>query len=307
MSQAGRERAGGYAAAIASAVLFGFIALLTTTLYGVGASGPEIVFWRLATAAIVTGAYAKLRGYHLRVGRAQLPRVLGISALYAGGVVFLCLAYGTPCSAGLASSLYHTYPLVLMLLAAAALHRRPSSTQLAVGGLALLGTALVLGVSGAAAGGWTFSASGAALALASALSYAAYSLALERGGASLPPSPVLFWYGCVVGAFASLPFMLAAPAHMRLEPLTVSACALLGVACTAVPYLLYISAVRRVGSVPVALLSYLEYPVTLAVMTVAAGEAPGAAELAGCALIALAGILTVAPARRGSGGDTRPA
>lgn len=307
MSRAGRGRALGYAAAGTSAVLFGLIALLTTTLYGAGASGAEIVFWRLATAALATGAYAKLRGYRLCISRAQLPRVLGVSALYAGGILFLCLAYGTPCSAGLASSLYHTYPLVLMLLAAVATKRRPRGSQLVAGAFAVLGTALVLGVSGASAGGWTFSADGAAWALASATCYATYSLALERGGVAELPAPVLFWYGCVVGALVSLPLMLATPAHMRLEPLTAAACALLGVACTAVPYLLYISAVRAVGSVPAALLSYLEYPVTLAAMAIAAGEAPGAAELAGCALIALAGILTVAPARRASGDGTRPA
>lgn len=297
----------GCTAAAASAVLFGFIALLTTTLYGAGATGAEIVFWRLSAAAAVTGAYAKLRGYRLLMGRNETPAVLGVSLLYAGGIIFLCLAYGTPCSAGLASSLYHTYPLIVMLIAAVVLRRRPSVPKLVAGAFALLGTTLVLGVSGSSAGSWAFSPVGAALALASATCYAAYSLALERRQAAAVPAPVLFWHGCIVGALLSLPFMLAAPTHMQLKPITVCASAVLGVACTAMPYLLYISAVRMAGSVPAALLSYLEYPVTLAALALATGETPGVTELLGCALIALAGVLTVLPARPGHDGGTPPA
>ena len=100
-----------------------------------------------------------------------------------------------------------------------------------------------------------------------------------------------------MGVVLCLPLMLLAPTHLNPGPTEVGFLVLLGLACTAVPYLLYISAVRQVGSTPVALLSYLEYPVTIGLLALALGELPGAIEVIGCVLIAGAGILTVLPER----------
>ena len=107
----------------------------------------------------------------------------------------------------------------------------------------------------------------------------------------------LFLYGCLMGVVLCLPFMLLTSTHLNPGPTEIGSLVLLGLACTAAPYLLYISAVRQVGSTPVALLSYLEYPVTIGLLALAFGELPGTIEVIGCALIASAGILTVLPER----------
>ncbi len=291
----------GYAAGALSAALFGLIALLTTGLYAAGASGMEIVFWRLAIAAAAAGAFARVRAPRVRIPRACLPWVALACALYAGGVVFLCLAYGTQTSAGLSNTVYHMYPLIVLALSAVGRRARVGAKNLLAGALAMFGTAVVFLVPLATSGqGWSHAPEGVALALASAACYAGYSLLLDRADLACLPTTTLFTCGCVFGMAVALPFMLASPNHLSATPGAVGALLVLGLACTAAPYLLYIASARLSGPTSAALLSYLEYPVTIAALAVFAGEVPSACELAGCALIAAGGIVTVLPGRAGA-------
>ncbi len=287
------SRIGGYVQAAVSAALFGMIATVTWVLYDAGASGFEIVFWRMSVAALAVAVVCCARKVSLRVGRAKLGWVLLASALYAFGILFLCLAYGTESSSGLMTTIYHTYPLIVMLSVAVLFRRRPGAFKLVAAACALAGAALAL-LSGEH---WGFTPAGVALALASAVSYALYSVVLERPELQGIPSLTLFLYGCVTGALFCLAPTALVPSHLDPSLVAVGALVLLGLACTAAPYLLYISAVRAVGSTPVALLSYLEYPVTIGLLALAFGEVPGPEEVAGCALIVVAGVLTVLPER----------
>lgn len=167
---------GGYVQAMVSAALFGMIATITWVLYDAGASGFEIVFWRMSVAALAVAAVCCVRKMSLRVGRAKLGWVLLASMLYAFGILFLCLSYGTESSSGLMTTIYHTYPLIVMLSAAVLFRRRPGAFKLVAAACALAGAALAL-LSGEH---WGFTPAGVALALASAVSYALYSVVLER-------------------------------------------------------------------------------------------------------------------------------
>lgn len=291
--KSGSERARGYAQAVVSAILFGMIAMLTGTLYDAGATGFEIVFWRMGVAALAVAAVCRAKGVNLRIDRGKLPWLLCASTLYAFGILFLCLAYGTQSSSGLMSTIYHTYPLVVMVASAMLFRRRPAAPKLVAFACALLGTSLAL----LTGDGWNFALQGVGFALASAFCYGLYSVVLERPELRDVPSLALFLYGCLTGAVFCLPFMLPASTHLNPGIIEIGSLVLLGLACTAVPYLLYISAVRKVGSTPVALLSYLEYPVTIGLLALVFGEIPGSIEVIGCVLIAGAGILTVLPER----------
>ena len=295
-------RACGYGKAAVSAVLFGMIAVLTGSLYAAGATGFEIVFWRLGVAAVAVALVCKTEGVSFRISRACLPWVLCASTLYALGILFLCLAYGTESSSGLMSTIYHTYPLVVMLASTILFRRRPGVLKFVAAACALMGTAFAL-LSGE---GWEFTLQGVGFALASAACYGLYSVVLERPELRDIPSLVLFLYGCLMGVVLCLPFVLLASSHLNPGLAQIGSLVLLGLACTAVPYLLYISAVREVGSTPVALLSYLEYPVTIGLLALSFGEMPGSIEVAGCVLIAGAGILTVLPERRPANESTVP-
>lgn len=300
--KSGSGRAFGYAKAAVSAILFGMIAVLTGALYAAGATGFEIVFWRMGVAALAVAMVCRVSGVSLRIDRGKLPWMLCASVLYALGILFLCLAYGTESSSGLMSTIYHTYPLVVMLASGVLFHRRPGVLKFVAVACALMGTALAL-LSGE---GWEFTLQGIGFALASAVCYGLYSVVLERPELRDIPSLVLFLYGCLMGVVLCLPFVLLAPSHLNPGLAEIGSLVLLGLACTAVPYLLYISAVREVGSTPVALLSYLEYPVTIGLLALAFSEMPGSIEVAGCALIAGAGILTVLPEHRHADEATVP-
>lgn len=300
--RSGSRHACGYAQAVVSAILFGMIAMLTGTLYAAGASGFEIVFWRMGVAALAVAVMCRVSGVNLRIDRGKLPWLLCVSALYAFGILFLCLAYGTESSSGLMSTIYHTYPLVVMFVSTLLFRRRPAVSKLVAVACALVGTSLALLTSD----GWNFALQGVGFALASASCYGLYSVVLERPELRDVPSLALFLYGCLTGAAFCLPCMLLAPTHLDPGITEIASLVLLGLACTAVPYLLYISAVRKVGSTPVALLSYLEYPVTIGLLALVFDEMPGSIEVIGCALIAGAGILTVLPERRHASESTVP-
>ena len=299
-TKSGSGRALGYAKAAVSAILFGMIAVLTGTLYAAGATGFEIVFWRMGVAALAVAVVCRARGVSLHIDRGKLPWMLCASVLYAFVILFLCLAYGTESSSGLMSTIYHTYPLVVMLASTMLFHRRPGVLKFVAAACALMGTAFAL-LSGE---GWEFTLQGVGFALASAACYGLYSVVLERPELQDIPSLVLFLYGCLMGVVLCLPFVLLASSHLNPGLAQIGSLVLLGLACTAVPYLLYISAVREVGSTPVALLSYLEYPVTIGLLALSFGEMPGSIEVAGCVLIAGAGILTVLPERRPASAST---
>lgn len=300
--KSGSGRALGYAKAAVSAILFGMIAMLTGTLYAAGATGFEIVFWRMGVAALAVVVVCRARGVNLRIDRGKLPWLLCASALYAFGILFLCLAYGTESSSGLMSTIYHTYPLVVMVASAILFRRRPGVLKFVAVACALMGTAFAL----LSSEGWEFTLQGIGFALASAACYGLYSVVLERPELRDVPSLTLFLYGCLMGVVLCLPFVLLASSHLNPGLTEIGSLVLLGLACTAVPYLLYISAVRKVGSTPVALLSYLEYPVTIGLLALAFGELPGTIEVIGCVLIAGAGILTVLPERSHEDESTDP-
>lgn len=182
----------GYAAAALSAALFGLIALFTTSLYATGATGFQIVFWRMAVAGVLLAGVLTVR--RLARGRGRGPRLAGpvpLESAPAGvsapapaapdpaGVYFLGDVPVSPCrraglmllasllyaasvvalclaygsaDGGLANALYHTYPVVFILTVAAAYRRRPAPLKVAAVLCASVGTVCVLVVPSWSAG-----------------------------------------------------------------------------------------------------------------------------------------------------------
>lgn len=235
----------------------------------------------------------------LRGDRAALAgAVLGAVAVAAYQVTFFAavavagVALGTAVTIG-------SGPVFAGVLETAVL-RRPVTRSWAVAtAIAAVGVGVLTGPSQIVPGG-------VALALAAGLSYAVFAVGAKRtldaGVAVTTAMGVVFGLGGILVTPLLLPGLLAGELGWTLTPGGLAMIVWLGVAATALAYLLYGAGLRRLSVASAATLSLAE-PVTAAVLgVVVVGERPGAAAATGAALIVAALVLLV---RAGSAGSTR--
>ena len=157
-------------------------------------------------------------------------------------------------------------------------------------GLACAGVVLL--TLGGSAGG-TVSVPGVALALASGAGYAGYAVAgkrlLDRGGT--PEGVMAAVFG--TGALVLLPALALVPTANLFTTQGIALAAYLGVLPTAVAYVLFARGLSRIGAGETATLTLAEPVTAMALGFVVLGERPGAAAVAGAALV-LAGLAALA-------------
>jgi drug/metabolite transporter, DME family len=157
-------------------------------------------------------------------------------------------------------------------------------------GLACAGVVLL--TLGGSAGG-TVSASGVALALASGAGYAGYAVAgkrmLDRGGTPEGVMAAVF----ATGALILLPALALVPTADLFSAQGLALAAYLGVLPTALAYVLFARGLSRIGAGETATLTLAEPVTAMALGFAVLGERPGAAAVAGAALV-LAGLAALA-------------
>ncbi|MET0614136.1 MAG: EamA family transporter [Thermoleophilaceae bacterium] len=153
-------------------------------------------------------------------------------------------------------------------------------------GLACAGVVLL--TLGGSAGG-TVSVPGVALALASGAGYAGYAVAgkrlLDRGGT--PEGVMAAVFG--TGALVLLPALALVPTANLFTAQGIALAAYLGALPTALAYVLFARGLSRIGAGETATLTLAEPVTAMALGFVVLGERPGAAAVAGGALV-LAGL-----------------
>ncbi len=272
----------------ALAASWGFIAVLVASVE-LGA-GP-LAFWRLALAAATLGIVA------VASGRAGLLAPRGrLGALCLLGVVqgvhwllfFEAVDRG---SVALAVLTFYAAPLVIALVAPVVLPEPLSPVVLgacALGAVGIVAIALDNGGSDGRA-----SALAVAAGLGSAIAYAALVILSKRLlSAATPPVTVAFW-DCLVGAIAVSPVLLFAD---RVIPSGFDEWAValtLGIVFTGLSTLAYVTLLRRVTAQAAGVLTFLEPVAGVLLAWSFLDQRPGAATLAGGALVVVAGIVVV--------------
>jgi drug/metabolite transporter (DMT)-like permease len=265
----------------------------------VAAYGPgHLALLRFLAASAALAGYAAL-------ARPRLPRAAdlpGVAAAGLAGVAVYHVALNAgerTVTAGAASLLVGTVPLLTALLAAAWLGERPGPRVVAGLALGLAGAALVAAGEGGAAGPAGGAPGGALLVLLAALAQSAYFV-LQK--------PYLARYGAAgvtacavwVGTAALLVFLPGLPAAVRAAPPAATAAALyLGLFPGALAYATWAYALARMPAARAAGALYLVPPTTVLIAALWPGESPSPLALAGGA-VALAGVAvaTRRPARR---------
>ena len=192
----------------------------------------------------------------------------------------------------LASLLMCGYPALVVAGAVALRRERASRRRAAALAVALTGVALVLagGVGGA------LDPVGIGLALAAAVSYAAYVLVSDRLLATTEPL-VLAAMLCAGAATAFALGGTATGSLQVLQPSVLVIVAAIALVATVLPIAEFLAGVRRIGPSRATILGTIEPPVTIALSAVVFGERLGALQFAGAGLV-LSAVLILQLRRR---------
>jgi DME family drug/metabolite transporter len=223
------------------------------------------------------------RGWWRPVGPvvAGIVAVAGYQASFFAAVDRSGVALGTLVAIG-------SGPVFTGIVALVAGGERPVSRWYPATGLAIVGCALLL----APGGDRELDAVGLGLALGAGLSYAVYTVAAKAVLSRGVPGPTVMATFFLGGAVLLAPALLVADSDGLTTGKGVAMVFWLGVATTAVSYVLFSAGLRRLRSSTVATLSLTE-PLTAALLgVVVLGERPGLVALLG-ALVLLSGLLVI--------------
>jgi drug/metabolite transporter (DMT)-like permease len=279
---------------LVSAACFGAMAIFGKLSYDEGVTVGDLLLVRFALAAAallaVVGATGTLRG----LPRRSVLAALGMGAIgYAtqSGLFFLALER---MDASLLALVLYTYPALVFAAALLIGRERADGRRVAALLVALAGVALVL--LGAASG--SVDALGAVMALGAAAAYTVYILVGDRVVGDVPPVPL----AALVCTGATLTFAVAAAVRGGPEMDFGAAgwgwLGAIALVSTVTAILTFFAGLKRVGPSAAAILSTLEPVVTVGLAAAAFGEALGAVQLLGGALVLGAVVVMQWPARQ---------
>lgn len=291
--QTTRRATAGLLLAAGGAILFASKGLFAKALYAQGVDFRSLTLLRALIALPLFMGLAFQRG--LQVGR--LPTRAVLCAAFAG---VWCYAVGALIDfhalelidVSLERSLLFSYPAIVVLYTAVMTRRFPSRTVVGAVLMTYIGILLVVG--GFDATAWQRNLGGASMVLFCATTTATYFLIGERTMLELGSTGFTI-IAMVAATMATL--LLCLPYHPVDAALRVTArgwllLTALAVLCMFLPTLMQAAGIQRIGAVKGALVSTVGPPAALLMGALLLGERPGAAQLAGTALI-VTGIVLI--------------
>lgn len=285
----------GYALGIVAAATYGMNPLFALPLYSAGMTADSVLFFRYALAIPLLAAMTAMRGRSFRVTRPQLLTLAMLGLLMALSSLSLFLSYNYM-DAGIASTILFVYPVMVAVIMAAVYRERLSPVMIASIATALGGIALLYRNEG----GEPLSLPGTLLAIASALTYAIFIVAINKSSlkyvATLPVTFYLLLFG--VTLFAVRLLMAGDIQTPPADRWWLWGCVVcLAVFPTALSFVCTTGAIHYIGSTPTAILGALE-PVTAVIIGVSVfGESLTLREIIGLAAIIAAVTAVIAAPR----------
>jgi RarD protein len=269
----------------ALAASWGLVAVLAAS---VELGAEALAFWRLALAAVTLALVAAAtRRLDLLSPRGRIGSLALVGVVQAAHwlLFFEAVEHG---SVALAVLTFYAAPLVIALAGPFFLPERLSAVVLA---------ACVVGAVGIATISLDSETSGSAVAVAAGLGSAAtYAMLVIVSKRLLvgdtPPLTLAFW-DCLFGTIAVTPVLLLPGRVLPSGPGEWAAVLTLGVVFTAASTLVYATLLRRVTAQAAGVLTFLEPVAGVLLGWAVLEQRPGAATLAGGALVLAAGLAVV--------------
>lgn len=279
-----QTHAKGYLLGAIAAATYGMNPLFALPLYNAGMNPDSVLFFRYLFALPMLLVMLYVRGRDLRIERHETGQLIVLGLLMAVSSLTLFESYNYM-AAGIASTLLFVYPVLVAILMCLFFGERFSGLTALCLGLTLGGIGLLYkGGDGA-----TLSLTGTLLVFVSALSYAIYIVAVNRGGLQRLPTLKVTFYVLLFGLslFAIRLGLRGTITHPDRWYMWGNLIAL-ALFPTTISLLATTAAIQHIGSTATALLGALE-PVTAILFGVALfGEQLTWRDVAGVSLILLA-------------------
>ncbi len=251
------ESTKGYALGVLAAASYGTNPLFALPLLGAGIDAYSVLFLRyfFAIPMLALMMMARGRGFGLRRGQVLPLIILGLLMALSSLTLYVSYAY---IGAAIASTLLFIYPILVTVIMAIGFHER--ITRLTVVCILLATTGIGLLYRGD--DGAVLHPYGLLLVFLSALSYAIYLVAVNKGRMREIPTLKLTLYVIVFGLFLfAFRFQPSTFNILNDRPLLWVAAFCMALFPTAFSLICTSAAIQKVGSTPVAILGAME-PVT---------------------------------------------
>jgi drug/metabolite transporter (DMT)-like permease len=270
-----------------SSIGFATLSILGKVAFASGLSMTGFLGIRFLGAALLLAVYLGLTrpGGIFSVGRGTALRLFALGGLgysIQSSLFFLGLQR---LSASLSSLLFYAYPVFVALLMWRVVRRPPTRQEWLAMGLALVGVVIIVSPGLAQPGASSVDLLGVVLLLVSACGYGIYIMISEklvqRAGALVSTA----WITAGAGVAYNLVGLLLRDWRPPSTPQGWGIILAMIVFSTILPLVTLLAGLRRVGPTTASLLSTLEPVVTIALAVVFLGEAIGAAQVGGGALV----------------------
>ena len=247
----------GYVLGVVAAASYGTNPLFALPLLGAGIDAYSVLFLRYFFAIPILALMMVARGRGFGLRRSQVVPLAVLGLLMAASSLTLYVSYDY-IGAAIASTLLFIYPILVTVIMALLFHERVSATTVVCIVLATAGIGLLYrGGDGA-----VLHPTGLLLVFLSALSYAIYLVAVNKGQMKQIPTLKLTLYVIVFGLLLfAFRFQPSTFSVLSARPLLWVSAFCMALFPTAISLLCTSAAIQKIGSTPVAVLGAME-PVT---------------------------------------------
>ena len=281
-------RSKGLLATMISAVFFGFIPLFVKTICAGGGNSVSAAFYRFFLSVPILYIYLKAQGISMRITRTEFAKIALITIFGYGGTAVLLFSSYNFIPSGMSTTIHFMYPVFTILGCMIFFKEKVSPLKLLCVVLCFGG--ILLFYNGESGG----SVLGMALSFLSGVTYAFYTIYLEKSGLQkMENLKLIFYMNTVAAAMILVMALLTAQFTLRLTPLAWGTAVFFATATSLIGVLGYQIGVKCIGPQNAAILSTFEPITSVIVGVLVYREAFSARTLLGC-LCVLSAVVIVA-------------
>lgn len=281
-------RTKGLLATMISAVFFGFIPLFVKTICAGGGNSVSAAFYRFFLSVPILYIYLKTQGISMRITRTEFAKIALITIFGYGGTAVLLFSSYNFIPSGMSTTIHFMYPVFTILGCMIFFKEKVSPLKLLC--VALCFGGILLFYNGESGG----SVLGMALSFLSGVTYAFYTIYLEKSGLQkMENLKLIFYMNTVAAAMILVMALLTAQFTLRLTPLAWGTAVFFATATSLIGVLGYQIGVKCIGPQNAAILSTFEPITSVIVGVLVYREAFSARTLLGC-LCVLSAVVIVA-------------
>lgn len=239
--------------AICSALVFGLTPVLASITFEMGGNPLTLTFYRNNMAIPVLFVILLVRKVDLRVTWKEFLELALVSVLFSVTTTYILYDAYHYIGVGLSTTLHFLYPMFTVLFSWLIFKKKPDKIQCIALIMATVGVAMATGESD------SFAVKGIVIAIISAVTYAGYLLGMENTSIKKMDSMKGMFYMCIVNSAAVFLFDLPTGGVVyALEPKVMLYTFIVGIANSAVAYVMVIVGIKKIGASNVAIFSMLE-------------------------------------------------